>query len=263
MPPRKRKSLVSNITPDEWNRIVSVYARHNGYSCAVAVELGWPIARTARVYKRGYPSLGLPPIKTILAQDALSADAIRAKRQELSESLPPSVEITRVEEVEVRAEIVHEAEQTRVRELLRQEEERQKARADAIKSRAEEALLISVNRRNALALNGVTERLMKGAVALSQNIEEELAKAATDEALTLSDKLQLMKSAAQIARFTSEATMLAAKSERMVLGQPIEADPVRTDGGSLEQAVEWIEAAAKAVNRARERGLLAASTEKH
>lgn len=256
MPPRKRKPLISNMTPDEWNRIVSIYARHGGYSYAVAVELGWPVARAARVYKRGYPSLGLPPIKTILAQDALSADAIRAKRQELSDSLPPSEIVRTVEEVETKAVVIHDAEQARIKDLVRQEEERQKTRADAIASRAEEALLIKINRNNAIALNGVTASLMKGAVALSANIEAELEKAAADKSLTLQDKLNLVKSAAQIARFTSEATMLAAKSERMVLGQPIEADSVRSDEGSLDQAVEWIEAAQKAVNRARARGLL-------
>jgi hypothetical protein len=168
-----------------------------------------------------------------------------------------------VDEVEQKAIVIHTAEQDRIRELVRQEEERRKAREDAIQARSEEATLIGINRRNAIALNGVTAQLMKGAVALSAKIQEELEREAETGQLSLQAKLQLVRSAASVARFNSEATMLAIKSERMVLGQPIEAAPDTPDDGTLEQAVEWIERSVKAVKRARERGLLTSKQEAH
>jgi hypothetical protein len=259
MAPRKRVPLVSNITPEEWDRIVAVYARHHGYSYAVAVELGWPIARARRVYMRGYKSLGLPPIKTLLAKDALSAEQIRAKRASMDAELPPTEEVTSIEQIESKATVIHAAEQARVRELVRLEEVREKAREDAVKSRADEALLISINRKNAMALNGVTASLMKGAIALSARIQTELEAAAFSGELTVQEKLNLVKSAASVARFNSEATMLAIKSERMVLGAPIDVPAESGVDGSLEQAVEWIERSVRVVQRARDRGLLQAT----
>ena len=104
---------------------------------------------------------------------------------------------------------------------------------------------------------------MRGAVSLAGLIERELQEvAAGTSEVSLSQKLQLIRSAASVARFNSEASMLAVKSERLVLGQPIETTPeITADDGSLDQAVDWIERAAKAVERAKSRGLLKSSNE--
>lgn len=273
MPPRKPKDLIATITPAEWDRIVSVYQRHGGYSIRVAQELGWNDARARRIFYRGLPSRGFPPIRTLIAMDGLVADQIRAKRSEFEEAAvvmedqhaayAGNVQKTakRSAVVEVKAQVIEPREQERLNELVRREDERAKARADAVKSRAEEALLVSANRRNAIALNGVTARLMRGARSLSETIERELQKVADNEEIPVEEKLRLLKSAAQIARFNSEATMLAIKSERMVLGQPIEVDPANVEEDSLDQAAKWIETSIRAVQLARQRGLLGSGSQ--
>lgn len=255
--PRKQAPLTSLITEAEWDRICEVYRRHGGAHKSVAVELGWPDARMRRVFKRGYPSQNLPPVMNVLGMDPESVEEIRVRRQGLIKELPPSEPVSSVEEVEAKAVVIHTKEQERIRKLMRLEEDRRHAREDALAARAEEATLISITRQNALALNGATARMMKGALALSEKIQEGLEREAREGTLNLKEQLALVRSAASVARFNSETTMLAIKSERMVLGQPIESEPEHhVDDGTLEQSVEWIERAAAAIKKARSRGLL-------
>lgn len=254
---RAKYPELKKIDADEWNRIVGIFARVNGNVTAAAIELDWPQARCRRVFNRGYPTLGLPPIRTALAMDSLAAEEIRASRYSLDRMIPRSVSVTNVAEVEQKAVVIVEAEAARVRRLVEIEEERRKARADAVEARGEEALLIKCNRQNSMALNGLTSKMLRGAAVLTETIEKELVEIAKGSTLSTSHKLQLVKSAAQIARFNSEATMLAIKAERMVLGQPIEPDANGVeDSGTLEQAVGWIESAAEVVRKAQRRGLL-------
>jgi hypothetical protein len=258
-----KKPTTRDITPERWAQIVAIYARHAGRVWPAAMELGWPVARTRRIYHKGYPSCNLPPIKEILAEDAKAAEQIRAERQRIADQLPPSAPLTTIEQVVHRPEVLHVAESARIAQMVRREKDREKAREDAVRSKAEEAMMISINRRNAIALNGVTAQIMKGAMALSGAVQAELEKEAASGTLSVKERLQLVRSAANIMRFNSEATMLAVKAERMVLGQPLDTsgDDV-TDDGSMDQAVQWIDSAARAIERARARGLLVSSTEK-
>lgn len=251
MPPPKE------ITPEEWQRIVSVFAKHDGRPKAAGAELGWPRARAERRFKFGYPSLGYPPIKTILARDGFSASEIRAQRQLVEAQLPPSAP------AQATAQVITTAEQARLQQMVRREDERELARKDAIKARGEEATLVSINRRNAIALNAMTAQVLHGAAVLSKKIQQELEKEATSGTMSLPQKLHLVRSAASIARFNAEASVMAVKAERMVLGAPIEAAPdVQDERGTLDQAEAWIEKCAAALKRARSRGLLSANSDR-
>ena len=248
---------VRAITTEEWNRIVEVYRRYDGRISLVAEHLGWLKARTQRAWRRGYRSLGLPPIRTLLARDALAAEEVRAARAELSTKLPPSVQVKERAEIIHSAEVMAKGEARRIAAMVEMEETRRKARQDAIEARTEEAMLVSINRRNSLALNGVTAKMLKGALALSETIQAELEAEARSDRLTVAQKLNLVRSAASIARFNSEASMLAVKAERMVLGQPIDAPDEKMDEtGSLADTDRWLQITIKAVTRARERGVL-------
>jgi hypothetical protein len=243
------------INKEEWQRIASVYAKYDGNLRMAAAALGWPIARTTRRYKLGYVSKGFPPIKTMLARDAFSANEIRAERE-----LRAGGHSTLVKQKQrARATEVMSAEQAlRVQSLVKAEETRARARADAVKSRAEEATLVLINRRNAIALNAVTAQVLKGATALSGKIQRALEEEAAGGQLTLNQQLHLVRSAASIARFNAEATVMAVKAERLVMGQPIETGPGdgQSDSGSLDEAAQWIRATVKAVEKAQLRGLL-------
>lgn len=255
--PHKKRDLTRHITPEVYAELVAVFRKHGGPCDALFKELGWLPARAQRVYMNGYPSKGYKPIVDIIAEDEV---AIHANRRRLQEGLEPAPPLPTVDELEAdsnRAIVIADVESRRLNELVRREQERTKAREDAIQARSEEALLLGMQRRNAIALNGVTAQLMKGAVALAGLIQTELETAASGKTeLSLDQKLKLVRSAASVARFNSEASMLAIKSERLVLGQPVESAADTPDDGSLEQAVEWIERSVRAVQRARARGLL-------
>lgn len=245
MPPKE-------ITHEEWQRIVAVFSKHEGRVRGAAAELGWPKARAARRYKLGYPSLGYPPIKTLLARDGFSMEEIRAERRLIEARLPPSAPM------HATAEVISTAEQARISQLVRKEEERESARKDAIKARGEEATLVGINRRNAIALNVMTAQVLRGASALSAKIQEELEKEAKSSKMSLPQKLHLVRSAASIARFNAEASVMAVKAERLVVGSPIEQAGVdgQDERGSLDEAAAWIEKCAVALKKARSRGLL-------
>jgi hypothetical protein len=241
------------MTQEEWNEIVAVFAKHDGRITVVAEELGFPEARTRRLWVKGYPSAGFPPIRTTLAKDELAADEVRAKRQELLSSMnPPTAEAI--------AETLSPEEQRRVQARVDRERLRAQVRADAIKSRAEEATLVSMNRRNAIALNGVTAQILKGAMGLAGKIQHQLEEEAVSGKLDVRDRLALVRQAAQVARFNSEAAAMAIKAERLVAGDPANVgleDDERE--GSLAGAVRWIELSVRAVERARARGLVSGS----
>lgn len=247
------------IDKKEWRRIVDVYRRWDCRLSIVAEALGWPEPRVRRMWNKGYPTLGYPPIKTLLARDAFAVEEIRAKRHQLRKELPPEVVATTPEEVEQKAEIIMQGESARIRRLVEIEDERAAARADAVASRAEEALLISLNRKNTLALNGLTSKILRGAAVLAENIEVELAKEAKSKKLSLTDKMTLLRTATQVARFNSEATMLAVKAERLVLGHPIEAidDQSHKDDQGLQETERWLHTTMKLLERARDRGVIA------
>lgn len=247
----------SEITPDEWNRIVRVFQMHDGRPHAAARELGWPVARAKRILHRGYPSAGYPPVTTLIGRDHVDADQVRAMRHELEQR-----DIERVSEQRELAQRTQRddvEDQARVKQLVARERERDKVKADALASRAEEATLVSAARRNAIALNGVTARIMQGALKLSDRIYRELEAEASSVSskLSLSERLGLIRSAAQIARFNAEAGLQAVKSERMVLGQSEPSEGDVEQAGSLEDSARWIERSVTALQRAKERGLIA------
>lgn len=254
-----RNKEARRITSDEWNQLIEVYRKWDGRISMVAAELGWPEAKTRRVYKRGYPSLGLPGIETTLARDALATEEIRAGRQAIQERLPKVTPLSSPQIAVQNPQVLARGEQKRIAVMVDAEERRVQARRDAVEARAEEAVLISITRRNAVALNGVTSKMLNGALALSTKIEQELKNLANDKSVSVEKKISLVKSAASIARFNAEASVLAVKAERMVTGQPIDTpddeSAVSTEN-SLIESERWINVAMKALNRAKERGVL-------
>lgn len=277
------------ISPERWNHIVACFAKHDGRLYASARELGWPVARTRRVLEFGYPSIGYPSVKSLLALDHAGEQAIRAARADIEaersksshEAMAELVEAakrtglsaTRVlgkarrtpedlvrEQEEPESHVLTVAEQRRVAALVKREEERDKARTDAIKARGEEATLVSASRRNALALNAVTAQVLNGAIKLAARIQTALEVEASASTLSLRDQLALVRQAAQIARFNAEAGLQAVKSERIALGQAELPEPGEHVNGSLEDAESWIVTTTRALQRARDRGLMLTAT---
>lgn len=254
MPPPKE------ITPEEWTRIVSVFAEYEGRVVPAARALGWPYAKAQRRWKYGYPSLGYPPIKKILACDEFSADEVRAARSKIESDLPKSADLRNPMDDPHRAVVISTAEAARVRAMVKREEERAASRADAVKARGEEATLIQINRRNAIAMNVMTTRLLQGATKMAEQIQLQLEEEARSPTMPVGERLKLVKSAASIARFNAEATVMAVKAERLVAGDPIDAEAsgAAIAESSLNEAAAWIEQCQRALERARSRGLITA-----
>jgi hypothetical protein len=207
----------------------------------------------------------LPSVKSTIASDLDAIEKIRAGRADIEARERAALEGNRrpsdadeaVERAGHNVEVVKPAEQRRIEAMLRRESDREKARQDSLKSRAEEAALVTHARRNSLALNVVTAQILRGAQALAGKIQTQLeAEARSDKPMTVAEQLSLVRQAAAIARFNSEAAMMAVKTERMVLGTSDHSPEPAEQGGSLEEAAQWIESSVKAVQRARQRGML-------
>lgn len=132
------------------------------------------------------------PIKQVLDQEQMSARAIlNTQRGDESASL--------------RQERFEEARRTVVL-----------AADDAIRSRAEEARLVRAARSNAVGLLAVTQRMLKAAVTLSEDLEIEMSKANIKPERAIA----LFQSIASTARSANETAKVSIAMERSLLGQP-------------------------------------------
>jgi hypothetical protein len=153
---RDKKRDLNNMSPELYEELLAVFRKHGGPCKDVYAELGCLSSRGKRLFKRPYPKLGLPAMADRLAEEEVE---IRAARRRKEEGLPEKVPLPSADELvadETRAVVIADGEARRLQEMVRREDERRRARADAIEARAEEALLLSLQRRNAIALNGIT-----------------------------------------------------------------------------------------------------------
>lgn len=189
--------------------------------------------RTARrAWEEGWPDAGLRSCKVVVEEEQAEA---RARLKDL-----------RAEEL---AEIAREKER-------RQELADRAAREDAVTSRLEEAQTVRAARHNAMALLVTTQRMLRAGNKLAEKVETSLAEAVVKPATAVS----LFREMATTARAANETAKLAIAMERVLLGDPEKVVEHRhtMDLGAAEREIE---AANRALVRARDRGLLVGDTE--
>lgn len=137
----------------------------------------------------------------------------------------------------------------RARALAKARETERKVLGDAVKQRAEEAMLVRGVRQTATAMLSAEAHLLKAAIGLSQSIAADVdAKTLT---LKPGEKVRLVRDIASIVKATAETARLAVSTERMVLGKPggVLGSDTATDDMTPEEAEAYIAMATRAMAR--------------
>lgn len=218
------------IDLDFYESLVSAFLAVPGNASAAAREAGCDRRTAARAWSLGWPRKGFAPIKQRVE------DEQRAARARLLRDEQDAREAKRDAAAKLEAD----------------------ASIDRAKSRAEEARAVRAARANALALQGATARLNRGALALAQRIEAQLLNT-NDEAAKLKPReaVALLRQVAAINRESNDAARLAVQLERLVLGEPDQVVGHVLIDMTPEDARREIERANEALGRATRRGTLA------
>lgn len=231
----KARGVPKKISPHQWQRWVAAFRRHplRAEVLKECPDLSAP--RASAAWTRGFPAQGLPSIRSIVGAEMERAREIRHE-----------AELEQAQRQEQRVEV----------EVMVRERKRLKQLEAAAQTRAEEAMLVSTARRNAIALAGVTAQVLQGALQLGQKIGQELSRQAAEKTVDVELSLKLLQRAANITRLNNDAAKMAFQMERMVLGIPPEGDESSDGQMTLEDSERWFAEAHEAFQRARARRLL-------
>jgi hypothetical protein len=219
-----------------YDALLTAYRAKPGNARQAAAATGLDARTCARGWREGWPERGMRPIQAVLEDEQAAARArLHAAR-----------------EAELRAAAQHEAQAAAVH--------RQSASEDAIRNRAEEARMVRAARANAMGLMAVVQRVLRGANALAEQVEQYVqnAKVGTGEEDTLTPQraTALFAQIASTTRAANESARLAQQMERSLLGEPDKWIGLQVGNMTEAQAVHEIELAHRAAQRARERGVL-------
>lgn len=226
---KRKKNKPANMTRRRYAQLMEATSKMGFRLTAVARACSSHRDTVKKAWDRGWPALGLRPIREVIDEEQAAARA----------------ELYRRENEKIRQE--PEAEQ-RVNVAVSRQLEQERARKDRANARVEEVAAVRITRRNAMALGTACALLTQRAIRLAEGL-------ATDEALdklSPQKKIQTIRAIARTVKEAAEATAKAIHMERVLLGQPTEITKVTGDGDlSPEEAVDLIKRANAAVeNRA-------------
>jgi hypothetical protein len=224
------------INQSIYDVLLDTFREHPGNSSRAAHEAGvsWPTAK--RAWTSGWPDRGLRPIREAVEAERVAARSARAGH------------VTRDDE-----ELL-DHERALLEESRCVERERLRAQRDAIETRRQEALMVKLSRENTIALMGAVSRLVEVAARSAEGLDEKVRSGESE--LGPKETVRFVSSCTNPTRVAAEAAKLNVQMERMLLGQPTEIIGMDLRSMSLEEAERIIEMANRALERARQRGLL-------
>jgi hypothetical protein len=221
------------VNREEYERAWVAY-RNEPTAAAVQRELGCGADVAHRLLFEGLPVLGLPPMEKQLQLEARMAMAADKKLSRGTEKLTAEAV---GKELALRREALKKSTQQVAVQL-----------GDAVQQRAEEARLVRANRVGALALAGVTGRLLKVSNRLATMLDERVeeveqlglkGKAALDHlGLKPGGALELVKSISTTVVRAAQASEAAVRMERLLAGEPTEIFQHQGPGGGKPMSVE-------------------------
>lgn len=215
-----------------WTRLLNAWREDQGNvsKAARAAGISRPTAR--RAINDGYPDADPPrrPIRDIVAEEMVAARAAMAAEREVTARTT-----ARDHELENAA---------------RRQREAEKARADAVEARRQEAQMVRSQRGNVLALIGINGQCLRGALQLSEKIQKELA----EGDMTTAQKLTALTRLGLLTQRISSAASEVVRMERLLLGEPTEIVGSRDLSEiGFEEALAELEKSAEFAKRIRER----------
>lgn len=199
IPPRPARSKPTgkrSITREKYDALLDAFRRHGENFKAVAEDVGvhWQTAK--RAWAKGWHEQKSKPwalpINGVIAKEQIEARAALAREKDLL------VNDHRI------------ARQDQLREAI------EAGFTDLVDSRSKQGKVIRAARDNSIAALIVSQKLLKAAIPLADQIVAQL----TDPALTVFERMRLMR---QIVRFGSDAVeiaQIADEMERRALGEP-------------------------------------------
>ena len=130
-------------------------------------------------------------------------------------------------------------------------EDRDKARQDAVKTRAQEAQAAKIVRTNAIAHSQLSSKLIMAAIPLADRLGDSLKTAQLDPLKAV----RIIRDIGIFAKQANDATLVALQIERARVGEPIELLDGMASTMDMTQAVESLERLHRTLDRARLHGI--------
>lgn len=230
-PSKSEKFFRNEMNAAKYEAIVSAFRDSPGNYSRAAREAGVDPRTAKRGWLRGWPELGLPPIREKIVDEQREARVMFEREKRQSER----------EEAE--------------RQLMKDVEQRDRARNDAVNARKAEADLVRANRGNTIALVSVTGRVLRGALRSASDLEQAFATGLDSDGKKLSvvERVNMLDRLARTVERCSRAARDTMAMERILLGEPTEIIGVSSDFLSDDDSLREIDEFARAAQRARER----------
>lgn len=194
----KKSSGGRSITKELYDKMVDAFREHGEDFSKVSKTAGvnWRTARKA--WETGWSHMPSRPWATAI-RDTITREQVEA-RAALEREKKDLVADHRI------------ARQKKLRDAI------ENSYDDLIDARAKQGRIVRASRDNSMAALAISQRLLKGALPLADQVTQQLS--AIKGEYTLSDKLRLLR---QVGRFAADAVEIAQKTdemERKALGEP-------------------------------------------
>jgi hypothetical protein len=247
---RGRKRVASDkVSKQEYNLMVESFREFPGSPSRVAEIVGVSVECARRGWRVGWPSRYMGPIKDVIEGEILIARGKRA-----AELIETKKLVARADDQNKLIKELEEHEEHLRLQAVNEETERLKAKEDAIQSRKEEGKMVSMGRRNTIAVMAATTKLIAGAITKAKEMDEKIKKGKVK--LTPAQTIAFVRSCAYVTKTASESAKISMEMERMLMGEPTEIIGLDMKNMSLDDAARTIEMANVALQRAKERGVL-------
>lgn len=225
------------ITPEIYAALVAAYRDSPGNHRLAASQAGvfWRTAKKG--WEEGWPATlwAAKPIREVIAEEHAMARQTMVERDKAKdEALKRDLE---------------EASRRAVELSIQPQAERDRVKQDAIEARAEEGTAVRLARSNAIGLLRTMGELVP---AIKQLVVKTAAQMHLAVDMTPGSLVRLLREFAAAAKAVSEATEMALKMERLVLGEPTEILGLMAIDMSTDEAVREIMNAQEALFRVHE-----------
>lgn len=218
------------IDKDFVDRLTEGFAAHPGNASAAATFAHCDHRTARRGWAIGWPKQGFRPIMEVIAERQQAARALAVQRQADA----------------------READYAAAQAIA------EKARLDAARSTEEEGRIARGARNNAVAALMISQNLLKAGLKISQDLTEQELKS-----LKPSERIKALKVIAEFNREAVSAAEASIKLERLIMGEPTERVEHKHEHtvtvATPTEMVDMIDRANRALDRARQRGIIDAT----
>jgi hypothetical protein len=233
------------FTREQYDLCVEAFREQSGNASHAGRKAGCTPHTARRAWRLGWPDRGWLPIKDLVANEQ---EAARAARQKSMADMEAET-----------AQRARDAQAIQTDSLTSQLEkeiaDREKAREDAIKTRAEEAQMIRGLRGDVGMMLAIIGQGLRGGLDSGKRIRKALETGMdkNGQVLSLKEEVELSIGLAKFSAVAIKGVKVAIEAERLLMGEPTEILGLTMNQLTDEDAVHVLEVGQRAVERTRER----------